>query len=102
MHPSLEDNLPELQILCRRHGVARLAVFGSATSGSFDPNTSDYDFLVEFLPLPAGSRADAYFALLEDLQQLLKRPVDLIVSSAITNPFFKKSVKASEQQLYAA
>ena len=102
MNPYLKQKLPELQKLCPRHGVARLALFGSATRESFDPSNSDYDFTVEFLPMPAGTRADAYFELLEDLQQLLQRPVDLIVSGAITNPFFEESVKTSEQQLYAA
>ena len=102
MHPYLKQKLPELETFCRRHGVARLAVFGSATRESFDPRISDYGFLVEFLPLPAGARDDAYLALLEDLQQLLQRPVDLVVGSAIRNPFFEESVKASEQQLYAA
>lgn len=102
MHSSLEKKLPELSAICRRHAVARLSVFGSATHDSFDSHTSDYDFVVEFLPLPAGMRANSYFELLEDLQELLQRPVDLIVSSAISNPFFEESVKASEQQLYAA
>jgi predicted nucleotidyltransferase len=102
VNPYLKRKLPELQTLCRRHGVARLALFGSATRESFDADNSDYDFTVEFLPLPAGTKADAYFDLLEDLQQLLQRPVDLIVNGAITNPFFEESVKTSEQQLYAA
>ena len=53
MHPYLKQKLPELETFCRRHGVARLAVFGSATRESFDPRISDYGFLVEFLPLPA-------------------------------------------------
>lgn len=34
--------------LCRRYGVARLSLFGSALTAEFDPATSDVDFLVEF------------------------------------------------------
>lgn len=35
--------------ICRRFGVRRLDVFGSASRGTdFDPEHSDVDFLVEF------------------------------------------------------
>ncbi|MGB7962555.1 MAG: nucleotidyltransferase domain-containing protein, partial [Propionicimonas sp.] len=73
--------------LCRRHGVARLSVFGSALTDRFDPNRSDVDMTVEFVPdLP--DRFGVYFGLKEDLEQLLERPVDLLVRTAIDNPFF--------------
>jgi len=36
--------------LCRRYGVRKLELFGSATDGAFDPRTSDLDFLVDFDP----------------------------------------------------
>lgn len=49
MHAAATDKREELVELCRRHGVARLEVFGSAARGTdFDPQTSDADFLVEF------------------------------------------------------
>jgi len=102
MHDSFKKALPELNALCRKHSVARLDVFGSAASGDFDPETSDYDFVVEFEPLRAGTRADTYFALLEDLQALLGRPVDLVMNKTITNPFLEQSISASRQALYAA
>lgn len=34
---------------CRRHGIARIALFGSVLRDDFTPQ-SDVDFLVEFLP----------------------------------------------------
>ena len=56
MHAEIADKKEELAELCRRHGVARLEVFGSAVRGmDFDPLTSDADFLVEFRP--DGDRA---------------------------------------------
>ena len=42
----------ELQDLCRRFGVRRLDVFGSAARGDFDPGRSDIDFLYESNPSP--------------------------------------------------
>ena len=50
----IERHRDELADLCRRHHVRTLEVFGSAADGTFNPATSDLDFLVEFLPLTAG------------------------------------------------
>ena len=44
----------DLQELCQRFRVERLELFGSATRDDFDPDRSDFDFLVEFLPLQPG------------------------------------------------
>lgn len=62
---------------------------------------SDVDFLVEFQPLPPGQRAEAYFGLLEDLQALLGRSVDLVVACAIQNPYFRQAVESSREVIYA-
>lgn len=51
MHPEVLRHREAIAALCRRHGVARLEVFGSAARGEdFDPARSDADFLVEFTP----------------------------------------------------
>lgn len=92
----------ELEALCRRHGVRRLELFGSAATGEDRPVESDLDFLVEFDPLPPGGYADAYFGFLESLEDLFGRPVDLVVASAIKNPYFLEAVKRSKTLLYAA
>lgn len=44
----IEQRRAELEALCRRLGVRRLEVFGSAAAGEFRGETSDLDFLVEF------------------------------------------------------
>lgn len=98
----LYERRDEIAQLCRRHRVTRLEVFGSAASGNFDPETSDLDFLVEFLPLGPGERADAYFGLLEDLRDLLGRPVDLVMTRAIRNPYFRQAIEQTREVLYAA
>jgi hypothetical protein len=98
----LEAKRSEIAALCRRRHVRRLEVFGSAASGAFDPQTSDFDFLVEFDPLGPGERADAYFGLLEDLQELFQRPVDLVMVRAISNPYFRRAIEQTREVLYAA
>ena len=102
MTPSIDVHRAELAELCRRHHVLRLALFGSATRDDFDPQRSDFDFLVDFETLPPGQYADAYFGLLESLERLLGRPVDLVVASAIKNPYFRQSIEQTQALLYAA
>lgn len=98
----LESNLGEVADLCRRFSVRRLAVFGSASVGSFDRSSSDVDFLVEFQPAEALTRFDAYFGLKESLEDLLGYPVDLVDPSALRNPYFARTVEQSRRDLYAA
>lgn len=102
MSPSIDKHRAELSELCRRYRVLSLSLFGSATRDDFDPERSDYDLLVEFEALPPGQYADAYFGLLESLEQLLGRPVDLVVASAIKNPYFRQSIDQTKALLYAA
>ena len=51
--------------LCRAHGVSRLQLFGSAATGGFDADRSDYDFIVDFTPAatPGRSRPGVVFGL---------------------------------------
>lgn len=99
MIPEIEQRRTEIQDLCRRYGVRRLELFGSASTGNYRPD-SDLDFLVEFEPQP--NYADRYFGLLKSLEQLFNRHVDLVVVSAIKNPYFQESVDKTKALLYAA
>ena len=91
----------ELDRLCARHHVLRLELFGSAATGTDRPDQSDLDFLVEFEPVPFGEYADNYFDFIEALERLFKRPIDLIVSSAIRNPYFRETVDRTKVPVYA-
>jgi len=88
--------------LCNRRGVRRLALFGSAASGRFEPASSDLDFLVEFQPAQPAPYADNYFGLQEDLERLFGVPVELIEASAIHNPYFQQAIEKTQVQLYVA
>ena len=98
----VEDRTQEVAALCCRHSVKRLELFGSAANGEFDPATSDLDFLVEFLPLTPARHADAYFGLLEALQDLFGREVDLVEARAVSNPYVLDSINQSRTVIYAA
>jgi uncharacterized protein len=92
----------QLAEICRRHNVRRLDLFGSAVGPDFDPRTSDLDFLVEFGPFAGGGYSEHYFALIEDLKSLFGRPVDLLVSRAVRNPYLLESINRTRESLYAA
>ena len=98
----IDRQLKTIHQLCHENQVARLELFGSAADGTFDLANSDVDFLVEFQPLSPADRADAYFSLLAELQDLFQRDIDLVESEAITNPYFKQLVDAQRTVLYAA
>ena len=100
--PPIDQHRDAIHALCRRYSVRKLELFGSAVTGTFNPRTSDFDFLVEFLPLPEGQRADAYFGLREDLEALLERPIDLVMTQAIRNRYFLARIRGSRTPLYAA
>ena len=88
--------------LCRRYCVRRLELFGSAATGDYRTGVSDLDFLVEFEPSLRESYPDTYFGLLEALEQFFGRPVDLVVSKAVKNPYLLRSVEETKVLIYAA
>ncbi len=102
MNRLIEEKRPELERICRLRHVREIDLFGSAARDDFDPEHSDLDFLVTFETLAPGQHADAYFGLLEDLEALFGRPVDLVLASAIKNPYFREAVESSKTLVYAA
>lgn len=102
MNAAIAARQADLAKLCRQFHVRRLDLFGSALGSGFDPERSDLDLLVEFEPLPAADYAAAFFGFQEALEHLFGRHVDLVVASAIRNPYFRQSVEQSKTLLYAA
>jgi hypothetical protein len=101
MNRLIEENRREFERVCRQRQVHRIELFGSASRPDFDPEHSDLDFLVTFQELALNQYADAYFGLLEDLQALFQRPVELVVASAIHNPYFRQVVESTKTVVYA-
>ena len=99
----IEEKRKTIEQLCSQYRVLRLELFGSAlTDDNFNPDKSDLDFLVEFLPLKPGEHADAYFGLLEALQDMFGRHIDLVEIKAVRNPYFLESINRSRRQIYVA
>jgi predicted nucleotidyltransferase len=102
MSPDVVQHQAELEQLCRAFHVRRLELFGSAATGHDHPGESDFDFLVEFEPMPPGAYATAYFRLLQALEALFDRPIDLVAPEAIANPYLRQSIDETKVLIFAA
>ena len=98
----LEDKREAIEGACRRFGVTRLHVFGSALRDDFSREDSDVDLLVEFGPLESYAKVDAYFGLLNELRDALGRDVDLVMSGAVKNRYIARDIDRTKQIVYAS
>ena len=84
--------------ICRRYGIAELAVFGSVARGDAAPD-SDVDLLYVLAP---GARLGFGIDDLEDeLAELFGRDVDLVARKAV-HPLLRDEVDELATTLYAA
>jgi predicted nucleotidyltransferase len=97
----ISDNLQSISTLCEQFEVRKLEVFGSAATGTFDPATSDVDFIVDLGGYAPGT-AVRYLDLIDGLQQLLGRSVHLITGDSIRNPYFREAVDEQRVTIYEA
>ncbi len=94
--PQIAISQDELADFCQRHYIKKLAVFGSILRKDFGPD-SDIDMLVEF---EAGHIPGfAFFAIQDELSELLGREVDLN-TSAFLSRHFRQRVQAEAVVLY--
>lgn len=98
----LQAKCDDIAALCRRYGVERLRLFGSAVRADWNEETSDLDFLAEFGPPPEGINLfEQRFGLQEDLERLLGRKVDL-VEAKMLKWVIKDRVLAEARVVFAA
>jgi len=105
MHAEILRHRETLVALCRRHGVARLDVFGSAARGvDFDPARSDVDLLVEFAP-STPRRLAALLDFEAEAGRVLARPVEVVDRRAIEeseNYIRRRRILAEAEALFVA
>jgi predicted nucleotidyltransferase len=95
--PSLDRR--RLEALCLRHGIARLALFGSVLRPDFRPE-SDVDVLVDFLPGRAPSLF-GFAGLQTELTELFGRQAHLHTAAMIA-PDLRDKVTGQASLQYAA
>ena len=90
----------ELAALCEQYDVIRLALFGSAARGDFDPAKSDLDFLVLFDRRDNPDYVDRFLDLADALEALFNRKVDLVTELSARSPRFRASIDPDLESLY--
>jgi len=83
--------------------VARLEVFGSAVTDAFDPDRSDVDFIVFYPPdYDFGAWLSRFQELEEALTDVVGRPVNLVMESALKNRWFAREAAKTRTVVYDA
>ena len=90
-----------LDSLCRRYGVVRMSVFGSAARDDMDAD-SDIDILVEFDQGAGASLIDMQ-RLREELEAVFPGyRIDITTPSILRNPFRRATIERDRRDVYAA
>ncbi len=95
----IDKNIDRIIELCNRHHVKELYVFGSVLSDKFN-TSSDIDMLIQFSKVDLLEYFDNYMDFKEGLEELFKRPVELVENQAIRNPIFRRVVDREKKLIY--
>jgi len=91
----------KIAALCRKYGVRKLSLFGSAARGELGPK-SDVDLMVEFDPASKTSLWD-YPAMQDDFSAVFDhRKVDIASPEILRNPYRRKTILPDLKTLYEA
>lgn len=96
----LDNYMENMRSLCQQNKVKALYVFGSVLTDRFN-DKSDIDLIVDIDSNDPLEYADSYFNLKFALQDLFKRPVDLLENKAIKNPYIRQNIDNSKHLIYA-
>jgi len=91
----------KLAALCRKYGIAKLSLFGSASRNELTPE-SDVDLMVEFSP---GSRASLFdiTAMQDEFPAAFGgRKVDIVTPQILLNPHRRDSILPDLKPIYEA
>jgi predicted nucleotidyltransferase len=94
--------LPRKKIaeFCKRWSITEFSVFGSVLRDDFRPD-SDIDVLVSIDPKAQISLFEIAQMQIE-LENLFKRPVDLVEKEGLRNPYRRREILSTAQVIYAA
>jgi predicted nucleotidyltransferase len=95
----LNQHIDQIKKLCELNKVSLLFAFGSVITDRFNSD-SDIDFVVEIDDNDPISYSDKYFNLKFQLEEILKRPIDLLEQKAIRNRFLKSEIDRTKVQIY--
>jgi predicted nucleotidyltransferase len=95
----IKDHIAQITQLCDTHDVRSLFAFGSIVSGNLNIN-SDIDLVVDIENSDPITYSDNYFDLKSQLENIFARPIDLLESNSIKNPFLKQQINDTKVLVY--
>lgn len=95
----LKDHIGQIKQLCKAYHVRSLFAFGSVVTDKLRVD-SDIDLVVDIDSNDPIDYSDNYFALKFQLENILKRPVDLLENKAIKNPFLTEKINNTKVLIY--
>jgi uncharacterized protein len=90
----------KIEAFCLKWKVSEMALFGSVLSERFCAE-SDIDVLVSFKKDAGWSLFD-FVDMIDELESIFGRKVDLVEKDSLRNPFRKESILSSNEVIYAA
>lgn len=95
----IEKYQDDINAICQHYHIKSLTLFGSALSDNFHDD-SDINLLIELDNANNGIKR--YMNIKFDLENLFKRPVDLVMPKAIKNNRIKAYIFSNIKEIYAA
>lgn len=95
----LTVHIDQIKRICSLNKVKTLFAFGSVLTDKYKAD-SDLDLIVDFNESDPISYTDSYFKLKEQLEQLLKRKIDLLEQKAIRNPYLNEQIDTTKVLIY--
>lgn len=98
--PKIMPPPEKIAAFCRKWKVTELSVFGSVLRDDFGPE-SDVDVLVA-LRENHGWGLYEWLDMIDELQEMFGREVDLVSKAGLKNPFRRSEIMSTRRILYAA
>lgn len=100
MEPRIPLKMDKIKAFCEKWKVKELYLFGSVLRDDFGPE-SDVDVCVRF---EESAPWDLFHVveMIEELQHIFGRKVDLLEADAIRNPFRRREIERTRRLIHAA
>jgi uncharacterized protein len=94
------QHIEAIKRICLKHQVDQLFIFGSMNTDKFN-DQSDIDILIQFnSSVDPADYFNNYMDFKNNMEDLLKREVDIVENQAIRNPIFRKIVDRDKILIY--
>lgn len=100
LEPRIPIDMAKIKGFCRKWKVKEFSLFGSALRDDFRPD-SDVDVLVK-IEDDAPWDLMHWVEMIEELQEMFGRKVDLVEAQAIRNPFRRHEIAKTRRVIYVA